>query len=125
MGGQEQCTERRRQQLGSIGLAAKASPKSDRLSALRDNMIEGVNSDQSQSAGEEEGISFSKARGSRGTTPLFEATPEPEVIQVQENPTVSLLEQDHQLWPGCIFDAHCHLNLVLRWHFIVIPDTSR
>ena len=25
MGGQEQCTERRRQQLGSIGLAAKAS----------------------------------------------------------------------------------------------------
>ena len=125
MGGQEQCTERRRQQLGFIGLAAKASPKSDRLSALRDNMIEGVNSDQSQSAGEEEGISFSKARGSRGTTPLFEATPEPEVIQVQENPTVSLLEQDHQLWPGCIFDAHCHLNLVLRWHFIVIPDTSR
>ena len=50
--------ERRRQQLVSMGLAAKASPKSDRLSALRDNMIEGVNSDQSQSAGEEEGISL-------------------------------------------------------------------
>ena len=21
---------------------------------------------------------------------------------------------EHQLWAGCLFDAHCHLNLVLR-----------
>ena len=90
--------ERRRQQLVSMGLAAKASPKSDRLSSLRDDMVEGVNSDQSQSAGEEEGISFSKARGSRGTTPLSKlATPEPEIVEVQENPTVSLLEQHKEL----------------------------
>ena len=88
--------ERRRQQLVSMGLAAKASPKSDRLSSLRDDMVEGVNSDQSQSAGEEEGISFSKARGS--ASPLSKlATPEPEVVEVQENPTVSLLEQHKEL----------------------------
>ena len=90
--------ERRRQQLVSMGLAAKASPKADRLGALRDDMVEGLNSDQSQSAGEEEGISFSKARGSRGSTPLSKlATPEPEIVEPVENPTVSLLEQHKEL----------------------------
>ena len=90
--------ERRRQQLVSMGLAAKASPKADRLGALRDDMVEGLNSDQSQSAGEEEGISFSKARGSRGSTPLSKlATPEPEIVEPVENPAVSLLEQHKEL----------------------------
>ena len=23
-------------------------------------------------------------------------------------------EQEQLLWPGCLFDSHCHLNLVLR-----------
>ena len=22
--------------------------------------------------------------------------------------------REHTLWPGCLFDSHCHLNLVLR-----------
>ena len=22
--------------------------------------------------------------------------------------------REHTLWPGCLFDSHCHLNMVLR-----------
>ena len=29
-----------------------------------------------------------------------------------------------ELWPGCLFDSHCHLNLVLRY-FVVAKKTRR
>ena len=90
--------ERRRRALVELGVAAKASPRQDRLSALRDDLGEGGSSEHSQGEEEELG-SVLAPRGSRGSTPLSKlATPEPEVKEMPTaDVTVSLLEQHKEL----------------------------
>ena len=34
------------------------------------------------------------------------------------------MSSELELWPGCLFDSHCHLNLVLRY-FLVAKKTRR
>ena len=29
-------------------------------------------------------------------------------------------KENDSLWPGCLFDSHCHLNLVHRWEYPVM-----
>ena len=40
------------------------------------------------------------------------------------------MSSELELWPGCLFDSHCHLNLVLRYFLVakktrMIPNLRR
>lgn len=89
--------ERRRQHLVNLGVAAKVPVKADRVSNLKEDMVETISSDQSQSAGEEDPQILKVV--SKASTPTSKlSTPEPEAIKpVNIIPGVSLLEQHKEL----------------------------